>query len=69
MTPHSGLHPAETGRKPLGAIIARGVDRSTIEQITTRDPLVANGVARYTITTITPGRVHPGFADILKPES
>ncbi|WP_330461535.1 YciI family protein [Streptomyces sp. NBC_00820] len=50
-----------------GAIIARGVDRGTIEEITAQDPFVTNGVATYTITTITPGRVHPTLVDILKP--
>ncbi|WP_432190614.1 YciI family protein [Streptomyces sp. Tue6028] len=48
-----------------GAIIAHGVNRDTIEQITTEDPFVTNGVAKYTITTITPGRVHPALADVL----
>ncbi|MFD5661106.1 YciI family protein [Streptomyces hirsutus] len=52
-----------------GAIIAHGADRSTIEQITAQDPFVTNGVAQYTITTITPGRVHPGLADVLKPDN
>ncbi len=49
-----------------GAIVAHGVDRPTIEQITAQDPFVIHGVAAYTITTITPGRVHPGLADVLK---
>ncbi|MFJ8941707.1 YciI family protein [Streptomyces sp. NPDC102395] len=53
--------PTEDG----GAIIAHGVDRATIEQITAQDPFVTNGVAKYTITTITPGRAHPALADIL----
>ncbi|RSO34806.1 hypothetical protein DMH15_20545 [Streptomyces sp. WAC 06725] len=48
-----------------GAIIAHGVDRGTIEQITEQDPFVAHGVAKYTITTITPGRVHASLADVL----
>ncbi len=47
-----------------GAIIAHGVDRDTIEQITGQDPFVTNGVAKYTITT-TPGRIHPVLADVL----
>jgi uncharacterized protein YciI len=50
-----------------GAIIAHGVDRPTIEQITAQDPFVTNDVAKYSITTITPGRVHPALADVLKP--
>jgi uncharacterized protein YciI len=50
-----------------GAIVAHGVDRSTIEQITRQDPFVTNGVAKYTITTITPGRVHPHLASVLTP--
>ncbi|OIV39446.1 hypothetical protein BIV57_01010 [Mangrovactinospora gilvigrisea] len=49
-----------------GAIVAHGVDRSTIEQITAQDPFVANSVAKYTITTIIPGRVHPDLAGVLK---
>ncbi|MGA5896779.1 YciI family protein [Streptomyces venetus] len=53
--------PTEDG----GAIIAHGVDRATIEQITAQDPFVMNGVAKYTITTITPGRVHPTLTDVL----
>ncbi|MDQ0937619.1 YciI family protein [Streptomyces turgidiscabies] len=48
-----------------GVIIAHGVDRSTIEQITARDPFVVNNVAEYTITTITPGRVHPALSSVL----
>ncbi|MFE9455161.1 YciI family protein [Streptomyces sp. NPDC006739] len=51
-----------------GAIIAHGVDRDTIEQITAQDPFVTNGVAKYTITTITPGRIHPALADVLTDE-
>lgn len=49
-----------------GAIVAHGVDRPTIEQITARDPFVTHGVAKYTITTIAPGRVHPGLARVLE---
>jgi uncharacterized protein YciI len=49
-----------------GAIIAHGVDRPTIERITAQDPFVAHGVAEYTITTISPGRVHPGLAAVLE---
>jgi uncharacterized protein YciI len=51
-----------------GAIIAHGVDRRTIERIAAEDPLVTSGVATYGITTIDPGRVHPGLAGLLKGE-
>jgi uncharacterized protein YciI len=50
-----------------GAVLAHGVDRATIERITAQDPLVVAGVARYTVTTITPRLVHPDFAAVLKP--
>ncbi|KRV50299.1 hypothetical protein AQ490_14400 [Wenjunlia vitaminophila] len=50
-----------------GAIVAHGVDRATIEQITAQDPFVANGVATYSVTTIIPGRVHPDLAGLLNP--
>ncbi|GGQ55116.1 YciI family protein [Streptomyces asoensis] len=50
-----------------GVIIAHGVDRPAIEQITAQDPFVVNGVAEYTITTITPGRVHPALDSLLAP--
>ncbi|MFJ9683681.1 YciI family protein [Streptomyces sp. NPDC101194] len=50
-----------------GAIVAHSVARSTIEQITAQDPFVANSAAKCTITTIIPGRVHPGLASVLKP--
>ncbi|MFJ3339461.1 YciI family protein [Streptomyces sp. NPDC086766] len=49
-----------------GAIIAHG-DRSAVEQITAQDPFVTNGVAKYTITSLTPGRVRPDLASVLKP--
>ncbi|MFE1920971.1 hypothetical protein ACFW91_00195 [Streptomyces asoensis] len=48
-------------------IIAHGVDRSAVEQITAQDPFVVNGVAEYTITTITPGRVHPALDPLPAP--
>ncbi|MEV7239027.1 YciI family protein [Streptomyces sp. NPDC051020] len=57
--------PTSTG----GAILAHGVDRTTIEEITAQDPFVTGGVAEYTITTITPGRVHPDLVGVLTPES
>ncbi|MFC0598673.1 YciI family protein [Streptomyces palmae] len=50
-----------------GAIIARGVDRLAIERIAAADPFVTNGVATYSITTITPGRTHPELASLLGP--
>ncbi|UFQ99846.1 YciI family protein [Streptomyces sp. Go40/10] len=50
-----------------GVIIAHGVDRSAIEEITAQDPFVVNNVAEYTITTITPGRVHPALNEVLTP--
>lgn len=49
-----------------GVIIARGVDRPTIEQIAEQDPFVLNNVAEYTITSITPGRVHPDLSAVLR---
>ncbi|MDQ0828234.1 uncharacterized protein YciI [Streptomyces achromogenes] len=48
-----------------GVIIAHGVDRPAIERIVAQDPFVLNNVAEYTITTIAPGRVHPGLSPIL----
>ncbi|GAA2430396.1 YciI family protein [Streptomyces macrosporus] len=52
--------PAERG----GAIVACGVDRATAERIAAEDPFVVAGVARYEITTIDPGRVHPALAGV-----
>ncbi|XVQ14442.1 YciI family protein [Spirillospora sp. CA-255316] len=48
-----------------GAIVARGIDRAEIEEITAQDPFVRAGVAAYTIVTIDAGRVHPGLAALL----
>lgn len=48
-----------------GAIVAGGVDRLAVERITAEDPFVVAGVARYTVTTIEPGRVYPALADVL----
>ncbi|MEU6393034.1 YciI family protein [Streptomyces sp. NPDC046939] len=48
-----------------GVIIARDVDRPTIERIAAQDPFVLNDVAEYTITTITPGRMHPDLTRVL----
>ncbi|WP_207944507.1 YciI family protein [Actinomadura rubrisoli] len=53
--------PSEDG----GLILAAGVDRATAEKITTEDPFVEAGVGRYSITTVTPGRVHPALASLL----
>ncbi|GAA2382664.1 YciI family protein [Streptomyces glaucosporus] len=53
--------PADRG----GAIVACGVDRATAERIAAEDPFTVAGVARYVITTIDPGRVHPALADLL----
>ncbi len=52
-----------------GAIVARGVDRETIEVIAARDPFVVAGVAQYSITTVAAGRVHLGLAAVLAPAS
>lgn len=52
-----------------GAILARGVDRATVERITAEDPFVQAGVATYTVTTIDPGRVHPTLAALLGVEA
>lgn len=57
--------PAERG----GAILVRGVDRTAVERIAAEDPLVAAGVARYGITTVDPGRVHPALAGVLAVDS
>jgi uncharacterized protein YciI len=48
-----------------GAIVARGVDRVAVERIAAADPFVRAGVARYTVTTVDPGRVHPALAQLL----
>lgn len=48
-----------------GAIVACGVDRAAVERILAEDPFVVAKVAKYTITTIDPGRVHPALAGIL----
>ncbi|WP_129841100.1 YciI family protein [Streptomyces sp. RFCAC02] len=48
-----------------GAIIAHGVDRDAIERIVADDPFVTSGVARYTVTTVAPGRIHPVITDAL----
>ncbi|TDC39123.1 YciI family protein [Micromonospora sp. KC213] len=49
-----------------GAIVACAVDRAAVERIVAEDPFVVAGVAKYTVTTIEPGRVHPALADILQ---
>ncbi len=48
-----------------GAIVACGVDRAAVERIVAEDPFVVAGVAKYTVVTIDPGRVHPALADVL----
>jgi uncharacterized protein YciI len=48
-----------------GAIVVRGIDRATAERIAASDPFARAGVARYTVTTIDPGRVHPALASLL----
>ncbi|GGM57751.1 hypothetical protein GCM10011608_48320 [Micromonospora sonchi] len=48
-----------------GAIVAWTVDRAAVERILAEDPFVVAGVAKYTVTTIDPGRVHPALAGIL----
>jgi uncharacterized protein YciI len=48
-----------------GAIVACGVDRAAVERILAEDPFVVAGVAKYTVITIDPGRVHPVLADVL----
>lgn len=53
--------PVEEG----GAIIARGVDRTRIEEIAVEDPFVRAGVAAYQVVTIAPGRAHPMVSDLL----
>ncbi|MCX4758616.1 YciI family protein [Kitasatospora purpeofusca] len=45
-----------------GVIVAIGVSRDRAESITREDPLVRAGVARYRVTTVDPGRVHPFLA-------
>lgn len=48
-----------TGRKlprTGGLILAQGVDRPTIEHITTEDPFHREGLADYTITEFQPTR-------------
>ncbi|WP_412517552.1 YciI family protein [Actinomadura madurae] len=45
-----------------GLIIAAGVDRQGAEDVAAEDPFVKAGVARYRITTVTPGRAHPDLA-------
>ncbi|RCV56693.1 YciI family protein [Marinitenerispora sediminis] len=53
--------PAELG----GAIVATGVSRERVEQITAEDPFVRAGVAAYEIVTIDAGRRHPALAELL----
>ncbi|KAB8163875.1 hypothetical protein FH609_019740 [Streptomyces sp. 3MP-14] len=53
--------PTEDG----GVILVAGVDRATAEAVAARDPFVRAGVARYTVTTVEPGRVHPALAALL----
>ncbi|MCE9667299.1 YciI family protein [Myxococcus stipitatus] len=48
-----------------GVILARDVDRATVERIASEDPFILAGVADYTILTLTPGRVHPSLAALL----
>ncbi|MCP3101113.1 YciI family protein [Myxococcus sp. K15C18031901] len=48
-----------------GVILAKGVDRATVERIASEDPFVLAGVAGYSILTLTPGRVHPALAPLL----
>ena len=54
--------PPETG----GVILATGLDRADIEQITATDPFVTAGVGTYDIITITPDRAHPGLTGLLE---
>nr|WP_207921438.1 hypothetical protein [Micromonospora sp. KC721] len=49
-----------------GAIVACAVDRAAVERILAEDPFVVAGVAKYTVTTIEPGRVHPALAGSLQ---
>lgn len=44
-----------------GAIVACGIDRAAIGQIISENPFVVASVAKYMITTIDPGRVHPAL--------
>ncbi|MCP3061963.1 YciI family protein [Myxococcus sp. K38C18041901] len=48
-----------------GVILARGVDRVTVERIAAEDPFVLAGVARYTLLTVDPGRLHPALGALL----
>ncbi|EHK86509.1 YciI family protein [Saccharomonospora azurea] len=48
-----------------GVIVAHGVDRDAVEALSAQDPFVVAGVARYSITTVTAGRVHPALAGLL----
>lgn len=48
-----------------GVIIAHGVDRAEAERITTEDPFIQSGVARYRIITVDPGRTHPALAALI----
>ncbi|MFE1357579.1 MULTISPECIES: YciI family protein [Streptomyces] len=48
-----------------GVILAHGPERAAVERLAAEDPFVANGVAAYTITAVTPGRVHPALAEAL----
>jgi uncharacterized protein YciI len=47
------------------AILATGLDRTGIEDLTATDPFVKAGVGAYEILTISPDRVHPDLADLL----
>jgi uncharacterized protein YciI len=52
----SGRQVPRTG----GAILARSVDRATIERIVTEDPFARAGVARYRVVEVEPTRAAAG---------
>ncbi|MFB4197203.1 hypothetical protein [Streptomyces carpaticus] len=43
---------------------AHGPEHAAVERPAAEDPFVANGVAAYTITAVTPGRAHPALAEV-----
>ncbi|MCP2340804.1 YciI family protein [Actinomadura rupiterrae] len=54
--------PTEDG----GVILAAGdLDTAAARRLTEDDPFVRAGVARYEITTVDPGRVHPALKALL----
>ncbi|BCJ37832.1 hypothetical protein Athai_53350 [Actinocatenispora thailandica] len=56
----SGRQVPRTG----GAILARGVDRATLDKIINEDPFTRSGVARYRVVEVEPTRTAAGVDSV-----